>query len=59
MKILEKLLDIFKGSRDGDGLNSDQLTNKRLLEEKKLKRLEKWELIHSVIDLIEQLLVVK
>lgn len=33
MKILEKLLDIFKGSRDGEGLNSDQLTNKRLLEE--------------------------
>ena len=33
MKILEKLLDIFKGSRDGDGLDSDQLTNKRLLEE--------------------------
>lgn len=33
MKILKKLLDIFKGSKDGDGLNSDQLTNKRLLEE--------------------------
>lgn len=33
MKILKKLLDIFKGSKDGDGLNSDQLTNKILLEE--------------------------
>lgn len=33
MKILKKLLDKFKGSKDGDGLNSDQLTNKRLLEE--------------------------
>lgn len=33
MKIIKKLLDKFKGSEDGDGLNSDQLTNKRLLEE--------------------------
>lgn len=33
MKIVKKILDIFKGSKDGDGLNSDQLTNKRLLEE--------------------------
>lgn len=33
MKLVRKLLDIFKGSKDGDGLNSDQLTNKRLLEE--------------------------
>lgn len=33
MKIIKKLLDIFKGDKDGDGLNSDQLTNKRLLEE--------------------------
>lgn len=33
MKILKKLLDTFKGSKDDDGLNSDQLTNKRLLEE--------------------------
>lgn len=33
MKIIKKLLDIFKGDKDGDGLNSEQLTNKRLLEE--------------------------
>lgn len=33
MKIIKKLLDIFKGDKDRDGLNSDQLTNKRLLEE--------------------------
>lgn len=33
MKIIKKLLDIFKGDKDGDALNSDQLTNKRLLEE--------------------------
>lgn len=33
MKSIKKILDIFKGSKDGDGLNSDQLTNKRLLEE--------------------------
>lgn len=33
MKFVKKILDIFKGSKDGDGLNSDQLTNKRLLEE--------------------------
>lgn len=33
MKLVKKLLDIFKGSKEGDGLISDQLTNKRLLEE--------------------------
>lgn len=33
MKFVKKILDIFKGSKDGDGLNSNQLTNKRLLEE--------------------------
>lgn len=33
MRIIKKLLDIFKGSNEGDGLISDQLTNKRLLEE--------------------------
>ena len=33
MKIVKKILDVFKGSKDGDALNGDQLTNKRLLEE--------------------------
>ena len=33
MKLAKKILDIFKVSKEGDGLNSDQLTNKRLLEE--------------------------
>ena len=33
MKLVKKLLDIFKGSNEGVGLISDQLTNKRLLEE--------------------------
>lgn len=33
MKIIEKMLGVFKGDEDGDGLNCDQLTNKRLLEE--------------------------
>ena len=47
MKILEKLLDIFKGSRDGDGLDSDQLTNKRLLEETNYKILK----IHILRDM--------
>lgn len=33
MKLVKKLLDLFKGSKEGDGLISEQLTNKRLLEE--------------------------
>lgn len=33
MKFVKKLLDIFKGSKEGDGFNNDHLTNKRLLEE--------------------------
>lgn len=33
MKVVKKILDIFKGSKDGDGLDNEQLTNKRLLKE--------------------------
>lgn len=33
MKFVKNLLDIFKGSKEGDGFNNDHLTNKRLLEE--------------------------
>lgn len=33
MELVKKILDIFKGSKEIEDLNSDQLTNKRLLEE--------------------------
>lgn len=33
MKIVKKLLDIFKGDKEKSGFNDDKLTNKRLLEE--------------------------
>lgn len=33
MKIVKKLLDVFKGDKDTDGISDEQLTNKRLLEE--------------------------